>query len=158
MGAGLILDGRIYSGTCDMAGEIGHVRIHKGGHIGYGKDGAFEGYCSGGGIAQYGKGTAKELAERAIAGDEDAIEIYRKVGNDLGYGVSILIDILNPEVIIIGSIYQRAQNLMESSMRKMISIEALEVSRKVARIVPAKLGDAIGDIAALSVARLGLEG
>ena len=65
MGAGLILNGRLYSGACGMAGEAGHVRLYEGGHKGYGKDGSFEGYCSGGGIAQYGLGTARELAEQA---------------------------------------------------------------------------------------------
>lgn len=62
IGAGLILGGRLYSGACGMAGEIGHVSLYEDGHIGYNKRGSVEGYCSGGGIAQYGKGSARELA------------------------------------------------------------------------------------------------
>ena len=52
MGAGLILNGRLYTGTNDMAGEIGHIRLEANGPVGYGKSGSFEGFCSGGGIAQ----------------------------------------------------------------------------------------------------------
>ncbi|MFR6329175.1 MAG: ROK family protein [Eisenbergiella sp.] len=55
MGAGLILDGRLYSGTNDMAGEVGHVRLLEDGPEGCGKRGSFEGFCSGGGIARYGR-------------------------------------------------------------------------------------------------------
>ncbi|MDI3508455.1 MAG: glucokinase, partial [Clostridiales bacterium] len=52
MGAGLILDGRLYSGITDTAGEIGHIRLAPDGPVGYGKAGSFEGFCSGGGIAK----------------------------------------------------------------------------------------------------------
>ena len=57
MGAGLILDGRLYSGTNDMAGEVGHIRLAPKGPLGYGKKGSFEGFCSGGGIADLAKQT-----------------------------------------------------------------------------------------------------
>ncbi|MBQ6899166.1 MAG: ROK family protein, partial [Clostridia bacterium] len=55
MGAGLILDGRLYSGTNDMAGEVGHIRLADTGPVGYGKAGSFEGFCSGGGIMRLGE-------------------------------------------------------------------------------------------------------
>lgn len=152
MGAGLILNGRPYSGTCDMAGEVGHIRLYEGGHMGYGKRGSFEGYCSGGGIAQYGRGSAKELAEAARSGDAEALEIYRKVGHDLGKGLAYLIDILNPQVIVIGSIFTRAQDLIEESMYAVLRQECLSYSLEAVKILPAKLGDEIGDKAALSVA------
>ena len=60
MGAGLILGGRLYTGSSDMAGEIGHVRIGEYGPVGYGKCGSFEGFCSGHGIAQIGRALAME--------------------------------------------------------------------------------------------------
>lgn len=157
LGAGVILDGRLYSGTCDMAGEIGHVRLRDGGHVGYGKEGSYEGYCSGSGIAQYGLGTAKELAVKAFQGDPQALEVFRKVGRDLGRGVSLIIDLLNPEVVIIGSIYARAEEFIAPSMEEVIRQEAIERSRKVVRVVASQLGDTIGDVAALGVAMLGLE-
>ena len=52
MGAGLILNGQLYSGTTDLAGEVGHLRLAEMGPVGFGKAGSFEGFCSGGGIAQ----------------------------------------------------------------------------------------------------------
>ena len=60
LGAGLILDGKLYAGTNDMAGEVGHIRLSDYGPVGYGKKGSFEGFCSGGGIAQLGRIMATE--------------------------------------------------------------------------------------------------
>jgi len=156
IGAGLILDGRLYSGTSDMAGEIGHVRMAPNGPVGYGKSGSFEGFCSGAGIAQYGYGTAREVAEKARNGDSRALEIYRDVGRNLGRGLSILIDILNPERIVIGSIFARAGDLMEVEMLAAIREESLPRAYECCEIVPAQLGESIGDIAAIAVAIDGL--
>ena len=55
LGAGLILDGRLYAGTNNLAGEIGHIRLAKDGPLGYDKKGSFEGFCSGAGIARLAK-------------------------------------------------------------------------------------------------------
>lgn len=155
LGAGLILDGKLYTGACGMAGELGHVRLYDDGHIGYNKRGSVEGYCSGGGIAQYGKGTAKELAIKAEQGDNEALAIYAKVGEDLGKALSILIDILNLDTIVVGGIYTRSRELIEPSMNKVITREALAKSVEACRILPAKLSENIGDIAALCVAEFG---
>lgn len=152
MGAGLILNGAPYSGASDMAGEVGHIRLYENGHIGYGKKGSFEGYCSGGGIAQYGLGSAKEVAIKAREGDQKCIDVYKKIGHDLGKGIAVLVDILNPQVIVIGSIFTRCQDLLEESMWQTLNEEALELSLKDLHILPALLGDEIGDKAALSVA------
>lgn len=176
MGAGLILDGRLYSGTTDLAGEVGHLRLSAMGPVGFGKAGSFEGWASGGGIAQLaqimvraklqmgekvgfcaGIGdlpllTAKIVAEAAYAGDPLAMEIYRVCGQYLGRGLSLLIDVLNPEIIILGSIFGRVRPLIEQAMREVIDAEALADSNADCRIVPAGLGESIGDIAALTLA------
>lgn len=176
MGAGLILDGRLYSGTNDMAGEVGHIRIAPDGPEGYGKKGSFEGFCSGGGIARLAKGiaekklaegvemsfckdktelnsiTAKSVAEAAAAGDETAREIYGICGEQLGKGLAVIIDILNPEAIVIGSIYERSSALLKEKMQETLEREALSLSCGVCRILPAELGDSIGDFAALGIA------
>ena len=176
MGAGIILNGKLYSGTCGMAGEIGHVRMRSHGPVGYGKEGSFEGFCSGGGIAQIGrtvateklqtggvtgycggydelqKITAKSIAAAAGQGDPDALEVYRVFARMLGEGISVLIDILNPEVIVIGSIFARCENLIRPHMEEVIKREALTHSYEMCRILPAQLGEAVGDFAALSVA------
>ena len=178
LGAGLILDGKLYTGTNDMAGEAGHIRLGDFGPVGYGKKGSFEGFCSGNGIAGLGrilateklqmgesvsycnskddldKITAKLIAEKAYEGNDDAKEVYRICGEKLGSGLSVLIDILNPEVIVIGSVFQRAESLLRDAMEKKIEEEALFYARKVCKVVPAALTENIGDIAALSVAAM----
>lgn len=176
MGAGLILDGRLYSGTCDLAGEVGHLRLSGYGPVGFGKEGSFEGWCSGGGIAQVGQTmarqriqmgaktaycssldelpavTAKSIAEAAYAGDETAREVYRMVARYLGRGLALIIDVLNPEVIILGSIFGRSRDLIEPYMLEVVHREAIGFSAAKCRIVPAGLGEHIGDMAALVLA------
>ena len=175
LGAGLILDGRIYTGTNDNAGELGHIRLSDFGPVGYGKCGSFEGFCSGGGIRQLAQFAVKErlqmgekvawcpegdperidarlVAQAAAEGDVLALEIYRTSARYLGRGLSIVIDLINPEMIVIGSIYARNENLMKPYTEEVITREALSHARRVCRVVPAALGEAIGDYAALSVA------
>ncbi|MBO4220718.1 MAG: ROK family protein, partial [Clostridia bacterium] len=84
------------------------------------------------------------------AGDRLSIEIYRKCGEMFGYTLSILMDILNPELIVVGSIYGRSRNLLEDAMQVVIRREALQET--ICPIVPAALGEYIGDYAALAVA------
>ena len=164
MGAGLILDGRLYAGTNDMAGEAGHMRLAPDGPEGYGKRGSFEGFCSGGGIRQLaqmelGKDlSCKQLCELADAGDADARRVLEKSADYLGRALAVLIDILNPERIVIGSIYARAERHFKDGALSAIRREALALSSGVCEIVPAGLGDSIGDIAALSIAWNGLNG
>ena len=181
LGAGLILDGKLYRGANDMAGEAGHIRLNAFGPVGYGKAGSFEGFCSGGGIAQLGKMyaqeklqmgksvsfcgsiseldsiTAKAIAECAYKGEQDAIEIYETCGKMLGKGLSILIDILNPERIVLGSIFQRSESLLRPAMQEVLEKECLGYSFKACSVVPAELGDNIGDYAALAVAAMNEE-
>ena len=95
--------------------------------------------------------TTKGIAEALEAGDELAREIFNTVATYLGKGLSILIDILNPEVIVIGSIYGRQKENLEPIMNIVLEQEALDASRRVCKIVPAKLGEMIGDYAAVSV-------
>ena len=181
LGAGLILGGRLYSGTNGNAGEIGHIRLADVGPIGYGKAGSFEGFCSGGGIARLAKSicksaldagkpigfadteerieaiTTKMLAELAHSGDGDAKSIFDISAEKLGEGLSIVIDILNPERIIIGGVYSRAVDLFADGMTRVLERETLAQSLIACKIMPAELGEEIGDIAALSAAILATE-
>lgn len=176
MGSGLILNGQLYAGTNDLGGEVGHIRLADDGPVGFGKAGSFEGFCSGGGIARLAESyvinklnqggkvdfcnnigsarklTAKSVAEAAVAGDPDANEIIRVSGEYLGRGLSILIDILNPECIVIGSIYARNEELFNPHIERILLREAIPSAVKVCTIKSALLGDAIGDYAALCVA------
>ena len=176
LGAGLILGGRLYSGECDFAGEVGHIRLSDHGPVGYGKSGSFEGFCSGGGIAQLASSmaleliqqgkkcsycesvedlkdiTAKTVAEKAREGNADAKEVFAVCGKMLGKGLAVLIDVLNPGMIVLGSIFARCEDLLRDAMQEVIDRECLSPAAKACRIVPAKLGESIGDVAALSVA------
>ncbi len=176
LGAGLILDGRLYAGTNDNAGEAGHIRLSDNGPVGFCKSGSFEGFCSGGGIAQLGYTlgleayqsgncpsyfdpatapigiTAKTIGDAAEQGDKIAIEVYKKCGEYLGRGLSILIDILNPQRIVLGSVFKRSEHLIKPYAMEVINKEALAISSKVCEVVPAKLDENLGDFAAITTA------
>jgi glucokinase len=176
MGGGLILNGRLYSGTNDLGGEVGHIRLARTGPVGFGKAGSFEGFCSGGGIAQLAKSVVTEklngnktvdfcpssemvseidtkmVAEAAQLGDPVAVEILRISAEYLGQGLAILIDVLNPECIVIGSIYARNELLFKPILEAVLLKEAIPSALEVCKIVPAELGESIGDFAALCVA------
>ena len=181
-GAGVISGGRLLRGVNDLAGEIGHVRLSEDGPLGYGKSGSVEGFCSGGGIARLAqsytaqrirsghppawsaKGEQKEITAQLIAsyaeqGDADAIEIFTQTGQRLGQTLSILIDLLNPERIVIGSIFVRCEHLLRPAMEDVVQRETLECSAKSCSILPAKTGEQIGDLAGILVAchALGIE-
>lgn len=185
LGAGLILNGKLYCGASDMAGEIGHVRLEKeNGNtflpIGYGKWGSAEGYCSGGGLAQLGREAAMQavskgeesalyeaaegkaeridahlIAELARKGDPVCQALYTGCGMRLGETLAILIDVINPEKIILGGIYMRSADLLTPSMEAVLEKEVLFYAREACEIVPAGLGEYVGDYAALSVAVAG---
>ena len=181
MGAGIIANGKMLDGACGFGGEVGHLRLAENGPVGFGKRGSFEGFCSGGGLAQIGRTlamekiqcgiptaycrsydelmgvTAKSIAEAAYAGDETAIEVYRLCGEYLGKGLSLLVDILNPEAIVIGSVFARAEDLLRPSMEEVMKKECIPYSLDVCRVVPAALGESIGDLAALAVAAAATE-
>ena len=175
LGAGLILDGRLIRGATGNAGEAGHIRLRSFGPAGYGKEGSFEGFCSGGGIAQLadtlgkrsiqrgvrpaymdGPVTAKNVAMAAREGDETALEVFRMCGEVLGEGLAYLVDICDPGLIVLGSIYARCHDLLDDAMWQSLRREALPGSLKGLRVVPAMLGESIGDYAALGVAEYGL--
>ena len=182
-GAGLILNGRLYSGIDDGAGEIGHIRISQSGPVGYGKAGSLEGFCSGGGIAQLARImvlekhcrwarksdsmkrpaacdqlTAKAVGEAAEAGDPLARRILAVSGEYLGRGLAILLDLLNPERIIIGSIFVRSYPWIWPAADAVLRQESLERTYRRCQVLRAELGESIGDLAALCVAMEGEKG
>ncbi|MBE6634562.1 MAG: ROK family protein [Ruminococcaceae bacterium] len=70
----------------------------------------------------------------------------------LGETLSVLVDLLNPQAIILGGVYMRSHHLLEEEMYRVMEAEALSVSAKVCQILPSALGEQIGDFAALSLA------
>ncbi|MBZ5586230.1 MAG: ROK family protein [Acidobacteriia bacterium] len=171
LGAGIIVDGRLYRGTSDAAGEIGHVRLTRAGPVGYYKAGSVEGWASGGGMEQLateaaaagntslaerlrrnGKVTARDVAEAARSGDAVAKKLIRGAGRRLGEALAILVDILNPERIVIGGLAMRMGEDLLAPARAVMRREALAASVAACAVVPAELGEQIGDLAALCVA------
>ena len=174
-GAGLIINGKLYSGTNGFAGEIGHVRLSKKGGVGYNKVGSVEGFVSGGGMAQTGKRvatdaikkngksdlapdgdlekiTAKLICEKARLGCIESKKVIKITGERLGQTLAILIDLFNPEKIVIGGIYPRAKDLLEGYALKVAKKETLTPSLDICQIVPALLGENIDEHASLCAA------
>lgn len=189
LGAGIIIDGRLYQGVTDAAGEIGHVRLTRSGPVGYHKAGSVEGWASGGGMAQVAAReiaaakkaglhsmlmktaliktglvtagvkdagaahvTARDVLHAAQAGDKLALRIAAICGRRLGETLAILVDILNPECIVIGGLAMRFGELVLAPARQRLKREALAPSAAACKIVPAQLGERIGDVAALCIA------
>lgn len=161
-GAGLILNGQLYRGTSDTAGEIGHIRIAEDGPFCYGKAGSLEGYGSGTGIAKLAQmmypevwnesATVIEIHNAYKAGSNEARAVFERAGFYLGRGLALLADTLNPERIILGGIGMRLGDAILAPAKRVFHEEALAQAAEVCEIVPAQLGEAIGDIASLCAA------
>ena len=161
-GAGLILDGRLYRGTSDVAGEIGHIRIAETGPLCYGKSGSLEGYASGSGIAKLAlfmhpelwsdQVQVVELHEAYKAGSVEARMVFEKASMYLGRGLAIVVDMLNPQRVILGGLGMRLQDALLEPALRVYAEEVLPEACAVCEIVPAALGESIGDYAALCAA------
>jgi glucokinase len=160
MGAGLILNGRLYEGATGDAGEVGHLRLRPDGPLGFGKRGSFEGFCSGGGIARLAAdlgwpqagATLKDIAEAAGKGDALALKVMDTAGERLGEALALLIDTLNPERIVLGGYFPRCSQLLLPGMNRALKAEALASALAGCMILPAVLGETIGSNAAVAVA------
>jgi len=162
LGAGIILNGAIYHGTTDSAGEVGHIRVSESGPEEYGKVGSWEAFASGAGIvklarlrnpAAFPEGTlTSEIIRRALAGEKETLAIVTETGEWLGKGLGILVDVLNPEVIIIGTLGVVLGDLVLEPARRVLAQEALPISARACRVVPAQLGHALMDVGCLMAA------
>jgi glucokinase len=162
LGAGLIIGGRLHAGRDDLAGELGHWRLAENGPVGFGKAGSFEGFCSGGGMERLAAHRAAQRGLRSLSCRnwrktrarvmDSRDEIFEICGAKLGFGLALLIDLLNPEAIVIGSVFARCEDLLRPAMTRALENETLPPALKRCRIVPAALGEQIGDYGALAVA------
>ena len=174
-GGGMVLGGRLYEGTCYMAGEVGHVTLDPTGPEAFGKRGSWEAYCGGNGIKRYATlmaqtpewkqaacdyvqrtggedYTAKALANAAKASDSFALKIFEDVGRRLGQGLGMMLDVLNPDTIVIGSIFERCEAFIRPTMEEAMRREALPQAYACCKVVAAALGDRIGAYASLAAA------
>jgi glucokinase len=162
LGAGLILDGKVYRGTTDTAGELGHIRIAEDGPLCYGKPGSLEGYGSGTGMAKLARmmfpslwndsATVADIYSAWKQGSPESQQVFERAGFYLGRGFAVIADLLNPERIILGGLGTRIRDAFLPSAERVFRQEALAQSSAACSIVPAQLGEAIGDIASLCAA------
>ncbi len=166
VGGGIILGGRLWLGASEGAAEVGHqVVIPDGPVCGCGRSGHLEALAGRDAIVeraarkiQMGREstliedidwpqwsvTPASIAKAAAAGDEVAIETMSETGYYIGLGVSNLINILSPEVVIIGGGISQAGNVLWGPILRTVHAHALTESRKACRVIPAELGDDAG--------------
>jgi glucokinase len=162
LGAGLILGGRLHRGTTGDAGEVGHWRMSRRGPEAYGKTGSWEAMSSGAGLPRLARHlfpteewpadlTAESLVGLARSGDPRATRVVRVSAEWLGRGIAQLVDLLNPEVVVLGSLAVRAGDLFLPTARRVVARECTSRSRRC-RVVASGLGETAGDVAALCAA------
>jgi glucokinase len=162
VGAGLIVNGKILRGASDTAGEIGHWRLAEDGPAGFGKRGSWESFASGAGLVElaaqmfptrWNLGTPiRELVDAMVAEDPQALEVVEVAGKWMGRGIALLIDALNPQVIVFGSLGVVLGERILAPVRRVIAEEALPQAAAACELMPCALGRSIGDVAALMAA------
>lgn len=165
-GAGLIIGGRLHRGITSTAGEIGHIRLAEDGPYGFGKHGSAEGFCSGSGMARLATlmfphrfsaaVTARDLTDLAFSGDVDAAAVIAQTGKYLGRALAVLVDLLNPEMIIIGSMALRLGDLVLQPARAELQREGLPQAVAGVKVTTPQLGEGLQDIAAFCGAVYGI--
>ncbi|MFQ5678200.1 MAG: ROK family protein [Gemmatimonadota bacterium] len=176
IGGGIILNGRVYHGISDAAGEIGHMTIDSTGRrCNCGNYGCLEAYASGPAIAaraieglEAGAGsilptmvdgelaslTAETVYEAIVAGDVYAADVMRDTAKFLGTGVANLINALNPEMVVISGGVTRAGDHLFEPLRAEVRRRAFRPPSERCRILPSELGDMAGVIGAAATYRV----
>ncbi len=162
LGAGLIVNGQVLHGATDTAGEVGHLRLAWEGPVGFGKAGSWEGFASGKGLVELAAlmfprrwrqtTPIREVVEAMLADDSDALAVAAEAGKWMGRGMALLVDTLNPQMIVLGSLAVVLGDRVLEPARRALAEEALPQAVAACEIVPARLGDRIGDVAALMAA------
>jgi glucokinase len=151
VGGGVILDGRPFRGSSGAASELGHMVIAHDGRSCQGTctgRGHIEAYATGlAAAADYGDDTHALIA-RAGEGEEHALEVLDAIGRRLGSALGTLVNVFDPELIVIGGGFGEAGELLLGPAREVVAREALAPARDVVRIVPADLGSEAGLIGA----------
>ena len=173
VGGGILIDGQIYHGASGAAGEIGHTTIDlTGRRCGCGNYGCLEAYASGPNIAaravdgieagietaltdlvdgDLARITAATVYTGAASGDAYASEVLRETAQILGAGIANLVNVINPEVVIVGGGVTRAGDHLVVPLRAAIRRRAFRSASSVCEVRLAELGDAVGVIGAAGV-------
>lgn len=169
IGSGLIINGRLVRGASNAAGEIGHIKLqmHDGPICGCGDTGCLEAFASGPSIVamaeEYilgGKSTKYRemanggaitpfiVAEAAKAGDPVARRIFTRMGEYIGIGMASVVNLLNPERIIVGGGVADAGDILLTPLKETIKKRAMKIAGETVEVVPAQLGNTAGVIGA----------
>lgn len=176
IGGGFVLDGEVYHGVSDVAGEIGHMTIDSTGRkCNCGNYGCLEAYASGPAIAaraieglasgepsllpdlmngELDEITAATVYEAIVAGDIYAKEVMRETAKFLGTGIANLINVLNPAMVVISGGVTRAGDHLFEPLRAEVRKRAFRVAADACRIVPSELGDMAGVVGAAATYRV----
>ncbi len=174
IGLGIIIDGKIYQGASGFAGEFSHSPIFESKEVTCtcGKKGCLEAVASGTAIVRMAEEAIKldkesilarivrdhegdlepgVVVEAALAGDQRAITILSEAGLDLGRGISILIQLLNPELIIIGGSVAEANQYLITPIQQALNIYSMAKSREKTQLALYQLGEDVGLMGGVAV-------
>ncbi len=172
IGGGIVANGEIYHGANDSAGEVGHqILLPDGPLCGCGRYGCLEALCSGPSIArraqeaiadqptkiltlvdgQIDRVRSEHVLQAAREGDALAIDLVGETAYYMGWGIANLVNILNPQIVLLGTIAVAAGDLLLDPIRRTVAEMAMQRPLESVKIMPAELGDSIGDLAAISL-------
>lgn len=173
IGGGIVLNGQIYHGANDSAGEVGHqILCPNGPRCGCGKRGCLEALCSGPAIARRAKDAIQKepstamlaladgcieqvkseyVLEAARQGDALALKLVDETAYYMGWGIANLVNILNPDIILLGTIAIAAGDLLLKPIRERVAALAMARPADAVKIMPAQLGETLGDLAAVAL-------
>ena len=173
IGGGIVANGKIYHGANDSAGEVGHqILLPDGPLCGCGQYGCLEALCSGPSIARRAQETitdqphtkilalvdgqidhvsSEHVLQAARDGDALAIALVEETAYYMGWGIANLVNILNPQIVLLGTIAVAAGDLLLDPIRRTVTEMAMQRPLESVKIMPAELGDSIGDFAAISL-------
>jgi glucokinase len=165
IGGGVVIDGRLFRGSTGNGGELGHVTVDWHGRRcrGCGRLGCLEAYASGTSIAERAReagmevATSADVAAEARNGDAVATRVWDETCEALACGVTSLVNLFEPELVVIGGGVSRAGEQLLGPVRELVHAQAIDALRRKVGIVQSALGDAVGVVGAATVAyeRLG---
>jgi glucokinase len=173
IGGGIVTNGKIYHGANDSAGEVGHqILLPDGPLCGCGQYGCLEALCSGPSIARRAQEAiggqphtrilalaegclnrvrSEHVLQAAREGDALAMALVEETAYYMGWGIANLVNILNPQIVLLGTIAVAAGDLLLDPIRRTVTEMAMQRPLEAVKIMPAELGDSIGDLAAISL-------
>jgi glucokinase len=172
VGGGIVIDGKLYRGVSFSAGEVGHVSIHEDGTLcACGGVGCVETYVGNRRIIELAQAKLKEkksllnqwvnqgailtprlIVQAARKQDTIAVEIWKEIGTHLGVALASVVNLLNPEKIVIGGGVANAGDLLLDVVRKTVKERAMKGPADSVRIVKAQLGEDAGIVGAAVLA------